>query len=46
MIPHTPFHLWQADEAYNIGPAASAESYLRGDRITDLARATGAEARV
>ena len=33
----------QADEAYNIGPAASAESYLRADKIIDVAKRTGAD---
>jgi len=37
-------HLRFADEAVEIGPAASAESYLRIDRILEAARATGAEA--
>jgi len=34
----------EADEAVHIGPAPSAESYLRGDRIIAAARETGAEA--
>ena len=33
-----------ADEAVHIGPAVSAESYLRISRILDAARQTGAEA--
>ena len=33
----------QADEAYNIGPAESAESYLRADKIIDVAKRTGAD---
>ena len=37
-------HLRFADEAVEIGPAASAESYLRIDRILEAARATGAQA--
>jgi propionyl-CoA carboxylase alpha chain len=32
-----------ADEAYCIGPAASKESYLRMDRILDIAKKTGAQ---
>ncbi|MDT8367687.1 MAG: acetyl-CoA carboxylase biotin carboxylase subunit [Longimicrobiales bacterium] len=37
-------HLRFADEAIEIGPAASAESYLRIDRILEAAARTGAEA--
>ncbi|SMF43220.1 biotin carboxyl carrier protein /biotin carboxylase [Tistlia consotensis] len=37
-------HVELADEAVAIGPAASAESYLRADRIIEAAKATGAEA--
>ncbi len=34
----------KADEAYHVGPPPSAESYLRVDRILDIARQSGAEA--
>lgn len=34
----------QADEAYNIGPPAAAESYLQMDRILEVAKRTGAQA--
>jgi 3-methylcrotonyl-CoA carboxylase alpha subunit len=37
-------HVLEADEAYNIGAAPSAESYLLGDKIIDVCRATGAQA--
>ncbi len=37
-------HVWWADEAYPIGPAPASESYLRGDRLIELALATGCEA--
>src|SRR5690606_30236739 len=37
-------HVREADEAVHIGPAPVAESYLRGDRIVEAAKATGAEA--
>jgi 3-methylcrotonyl-CoA carboxylase alpha subunit len=37
-------HVLAADEAYRIGPAAAKESYLRGDRILEVARASGAQA--
>jgi acetyl-CoA carboxylase biotin carboxylase subunit len=33
-----------ADEAYPIGPAASRESYLRGEAIVELAKKIGADA--
>ena len=37
-------HVLGADEAYLLGPAPPAESYLRVDKILDAARAAGAEA--
>jgi len=37
-------HVRYADEAYLLGPAPSRESYLRGDRIIDIARKCGATA--
>lgn len=37
-------HVFLADEAYNIGPAPSAESYLRGDKILQVAKETNAQA--
>jgi acetyl-CoA carboxylase, biotin carboxylase subunit len=37
-------HVLAADEAYRIGPAPSAESYLRGDAIVEVALRSGAEA--
>ena len=37
-------HVRMADEAYHIGPAPSSESYLRGDRIIEVAKRSGAEA--
>jgi propionyl-CoA carboxylase alpha chain len=37
-------HVREADEAVPIGPPASAESYLRIDRIVEACRRTGAEA--
>jgi acetyl-CoA carboxylase biotin carboxylase subunit len=37
-------HVRAADEAINIGPPPSSQSYLLGDRIIDAARQTGAEA--
>ena len=37
-------HVRFADEAYLLGPAPSRESYLRGDKIIDIAKACGAQA--
>jgi propionyl-CoA carboxylase alpha chain len=37
-------HVALADEAVRLGPAASRESYLRGDLIIAAAKATGAQA--
>jgi urea carboxylase len=37
-------HVRMADEAYCIGPAPAAESYLRGERILEVARQSGADA--
>ncbi|HVN16172.1 MAG TPA: acetyl-CoA carboxylase biotin carboxylase subunit [Anaerolineales bacterium] len=37
-------HVRYADEAYLLGPAPSRESYLRGDKIIDIARKAGADA--
>src|SRR5438876_867024 len=37
-------HIREADEAYFIGPAPAAQSYLRIDSILDVARQSGAEA--
>ena len=37
-------HVAMADEAFHIGPAASSESYLRADKIIEVAKQSGAQA--
>lgn len=37
-------HVFLADEAYNIGPAPSRESYLNIDKIIEVAKKAGADA--
>lgn len=37
-------HVWLADEAYPIGPAPAAGSYLRGDRLIEVALEAGCQA--
>ena len=37
-------HVLHADEAYRLGPAPAAESYLRGDLILEIAGRAGADA--
>src|SRR4051794_36100048 len=43
-VDRTSLHVRMADEAAHVGPAASAESYLRIDKILDAAARHGAEA--
>lgn len=37
-------HVREADEAYHIGGSASSDSYLRGDRILEVVKESGADA--
>lgn len=37
-------HAKMANEAYNIGPAASQQSYLRGEKILEVAKNAGCQA--
>lgn len=37
-------HVAMADEAFHIGPAASSESYLKADKIIEVAKESGAQA--
>jgi acetyl-CoA carboxylase biotin carboxylase subunit len=39
----TALHVREADQAYPIGPAPSVESYLRIDKLLDVARKSGAD---
>lgn len=43
-VDRSALHVRYADEAYCIGPAPATESYLRADRILEVARKTGADA--
>src|ERR1700691_5103051 len=40
----TAFHVGLAEEAYPIGPAPSRESYLRIDKLMEVARRSGCDA--
>ena len=43
-VDRNALHVRYADQAYNIGPAPSRDSYMRIDRILDAAKKAGADA--
>ena len=43
-VDRSALHVRYADEAYLIGPAPSRDSYLRADRILEVAKKSGADA--
>ena len=42
-VDHDALHVRMADEAYHIGPAQASESYLRIDKLIDVAKLAGCD---
>jgi acetyl-CoA carboxylase biotin carboxylase subunit len=43
-VDRNALHVRQADEAYHCGPAAAAQSYLKMDRLIQIAKESGSQA--
>ncbi|KAJ8978907.1 hypothetical protein NQ317_008886 [Molorchus minor] len=43
-VDKNSLHVAMADEAYEIGPAAASQSYLRGDKLLDIAQRANCQA--